>query len=262
MPYRVNFRGDVGRALDTLIDLGALDVEGSASGGAALMPDTVAPAKVAETLGLEHIVTSPAIGRDADSVWVLSPRPIRIGRIHIVPAGVQQPGTVQLVDAGAFGTGLHPTTALCLAALDEAVAIEPPDVVLDVGTGSGVIALAALMLGVPRARAIDTDADALRVASENARLNGIGNRLDLSHGGPESVLGAFPLVLANVLAAPLIEMAPALVQRVAHHGRLVLSGIPTSVEADVNRAYRQLGMRPVGMTSRAGWIALLLQATW
>ena len=77
----------------------------------------------------------------------------------------------RLIDAAAFGTGLHPTTALCLEALEEEVGIAAPDAVLDVGTGSGVLALGALMLGVPRALGIDIDDEALRIAAENARIN-------------------------------------------------------------------------------------------
>lgn len=74
--------------------------------------------------------------------------------------------------------------------------------------------------------------------------------------------GTWPLVLANVLAAPLIEMAPTIVRRVAHHGHLVLSGIPASVEPDVVRAYSRLGMRLLRVRSRAGWVAIELLATW
>jgi len=173
-----------------------------------------------------------------------------------------EPDAIRLVDASAFGTGLHPTTALCLEALDEEVELLRPDVVLDVGTGSGVLALGALMLGVRRAVAIDIDDEALRVARENARLNGLLMRLELRRGGPETVTGTWPLVVANILAAPLIEMAPALVRRVAHHGRLVLSGIPASVEHDVNQAYCHLGMRRVDVKRRAGWVAVVLQASW
>jgi ribosomal protein L11 methyltransferase len=251
-------------AFDRLVELGAIDAEHQDDGSiAALMPDNVAPDRIASALGVVHLSVSPAVGRDAGSVWVLSPRPIRIGRLRIVPAhSTAEPGALTLIDAGVFGTGLHPTTALCIEALEEAVQSAPPDVVLDVGTGSGVLALAALMMGVPRAIAIDIDEDALRVAAENARINGLGERLRLAHGGPETVTGTWPLVLANVLAAPLIEMAPALVQRVGHHGRLVLSGIPASVEQNVDESYRRLGMRRVGVKSRAGWIALVLQASW
>jgi ribosomal protein L11 methyltransferase len=125
-----------------------------------------------------------------------------------------------------------------------------------------VLALAALVLGVPHAHGIDIDDGALRVAAENARLNALDERLQLTHGGPDVVAGTWPFIVANVLAAPLIEMAPVLVRRVGHHGQLVLSGIPTSVERDVDAAYRRLGMRHVRTTSRAGWIALVMQATW
>jgi ribosomal protein L11 methyltransferase len=142
------------------------------------------------------------------------------------------------------------------------VQIAAPEAVLDVGTGSGVLALGALMMGVPRALGTDVDDEALRIAAENARINALGERLQLARGGPETVGGAWPLVLANVLAGPLIEMAPALVRRVGHRGQVVLSGIPASVEHDVERAYRRLGMRRVRVTSRAGWVALVMQASW
>src|SRR5262249_4515864 len=101
-----------------------------------------------------------------------------------------------------------------------------------------------------------------RAAAENARLNGLDERLQLVRGGPDVVAGTWPLVVANLLAAPLIELAPVLVRRVGHHGRLVVSGIPSSVEADVDRAYRHLGMRRVRAQSRAGWNALVFQASW
>lgn len=262
MPYRVEFRGDPDTVLDRLIELGALDVEASDGAIAALMPDGVQPEDVAASLGIADVSVSPAVGRDAESVWVLRPRAIRIGRIEIVPAGSQPSAGLQLTDSQAFGTGLHATTVLCLETLDDVVSSEWPESVLDVGTGSGVLALAALALGVPRATGIDTDPEALRAAAGNARINDMEERLELAQGGPEAVAGNWPLVLANVLAAPLIEMAPALVRRIGHHGRLVLSGIPSSVQPDVDAAYRRLGMRRMTPSSRDGWVALLMQATW
>lgn len=264
MPYRIDVRGTYDDALDRLIDLGALDLEVSGDGAAAaLMPDSVTPEQLRQALGDRQIAISPATGRDAGSVWVLSPRSIQVGRIRIDPARrAAGPGAIRLTDGPAFGTGLHPTTILCLEALTGIVESASPEAVLDVGTGSGVLALAALRLGVPRAVGIDMDADALRVAAENARLNELDDRLRLARGGPETLTAMWPLVLANVLAAPLIEMAPSLVQRVAHHGRLVLSGIPRSVEQDVAHAYRRLGMHHLETKSRDGWIALVLQASW
>ena len=264
MPYRADLGKAADDVFDRLVELGAMDVERSPEGDlAALMPDTVAPERVASVLGVVDVTISPARGRDAESVWILRARPIRIGRLRIVPVDYPRDGdTVALVDAGAFGTGLHPTTALCVEAIAEGVSVTQPDAVLDVGTGSGILALAALTLGVPRALGLDIDREALRVAAENARLNAVDDRFTLAHGGPETVIGSWPLVLANVLAAPLIEMAPVLVRRVGHQGHLVLSGIPSSVEDDVDRAYRRLGMRLVRTMTRGGWVALVLRASW
>jgi ribosomal protein L11 methyltransferase len=167
-----------------------------------------------------------------------------------------------MLDSNVFGTGHHPTTALCVEALEEILTFERLDSVLDVGTGSGILALTVLMRGVPQAVGLDTDADALRVAEENARLNGLANRLELVLGGPDVVNGNWPLVVANVLAAPLMEMAPILVRRVGTRGRLILSGIPSSLESEVMRTYQHLGMRHIGSKTLSGWTMLIAQASW
>jgi ribosomal protein L11 methyltransferase len=264
VPYRVDLRGAGDDAFDRLVELGAIDAERSDDGGiAALIPDSVAPEQIANAIGVQDLSVSPAIARDAGSVWLLSPRPISIGRLRIVPAHMPaEPNDMKLVDGSAFGTGLHPTTALCLEALLDVADAAVPDAVLDVGTGSGILALGGLMVGVPRAVGIDVDDEALRVAAENARINRLDDRLELIRGGPDAASGTFPLVLANVLAAPLIEMAPALVRRVGHLGQIVLSGIPSSMAEEVERTYRDLGTRRVRVMSRGGWVALVLQASW
>jgi len=264
VPYRIDLPVAGVAEFDRLVELGALDAELSGNGTlAAVMPDGVAAEQIARTLNITHVTVSPAMSRDDGSVWVIRPRPLQIGRLRIVPADIAaEPGALRLIDAAAFGTGLHPTTALCLEAIDEIVAAEPPDAVLDVGTGSGVLALAALKLGVPRAFGIDVDDNALRTAAENARLNGLDQRLQLARGGPDRVVGTWPLVIANVQAAALIDMAPTLVRRVGHQGQLMLSGISAGVEQDVDAACRRLGMRRVKVTSRTGWVLLRLQASW
>ena len=81
-------------------------------------------------------------------------------------------------------------------------------------------------------------------------------------GGPDVLHGVWPLVVANVLAAPLIEMAPVLVRRVGHSGRLILSGVPASLENEVAHAYRRLGMRLIRTETRSGWTILVAQASW
>jgi ribosomal protein L11 methyltransferase len=263
VPFRIDLDNATADTFDRLVELGALDVESIAGGLAAILPDEVSAGRVAETLGLDDVRVTPAHGRDGGSVWVLRPRPVLIGRLQIVPAdGPPAPGTLRMVDGHAFGTGLHATTALCLEALEAELTASQPESVLDVGTGSGVLALAALCAGVPHATAVDIDADAISAAAGNAALNGFSSRLQLALGGPEAVSGTWPLVVANILEAPLIEMAPTLTQRVGHGGRLVLAGIRSSLSTDVEQAYRRRGMRQVGDRTRDGWSALTFHASW
>ena len=262
MPYRIDLYQPRDTAFDRLVELGALDIEPIDGGIAAIMPDSVDAAALARDIGAEARLT-PARSRDDGSVWVVRPRAIQIGTHRIIPAEwPPHPGAVRLLDGDAFGTGLHTTTALCGEALDDELAAAIPMGVLDVGTGSGILALAALCAGVPWAIAIDLDADAVRVAAQNARLNGLTARLGLVQCGPDALTGAWPLVLANVLAAPLIEMAPMLSRRVQRSGRLIVSGIRTSLAREVEHAYRRAGMQPVRAQSRHGWTALIFSASW
>ncbi|MGE0593222.1 MAG: 50S ribosomal protein L11 methyltransferase [Vicinamibacterales bacterium] len=268
MPYRLDIAHPPDDALDRLVDLGALDVEQVSGGLAAILPDQAGPERASEALGGAAVTASPAVGRDEQSVWVLTPRAVAVGSLVVAPAGASAPaGALHLMEADAFGTGLHPTTRLCLERLaceleGAATASDGTGVVLDIGTGSGILALAALRLGVPRAIGLDLDARALAAADANARLNGLRDRLWLVRGGLEAVHGRWPLVLANVLAAPLIEMAPALGRCLAHRGRAILSGIPQAVAPDVSRAYQRVGLHAVGRETSAGWSALVFQASW
>jgi ribosomal protein L11 methyltransferase len=263
VPYRIDISCPPHDALDHLVQLGALDIEPVHTGLAAILPDGLTPDAVARALGVASVAVSSAVGRDDGSVWLLSPRAARIRSVLVAPLEVDAPpNAIRLTDSTAFGTGHHPTTALCIEALEEAVDIAVPETVLDVGTGSGVLALTALAMGVSRAVGLDIDADTLRIAAENARLNSLSDRVRFVHGGPDAVDGVWPLVLANVLAAPLIEMAPVLVRRVGRRGRLILSGIPSSLECDVGQTYQRLGMRHIRSETRAGWTVIVAQASW
>jgi ribosomal protein L11 methyltransferase len=263
MPYRVDIYSPPPDAFDLLVQLGALDVEPVNDGLAAILPDGVTAEAVASALDITKVAVSAAVARDNGSVWLLSPRSVRIGGVLITsPEVAAPPNALRLTDSKAFGTGHHPSTALCVEALEEILATERIDSILDVGTGSGILALTALMMGVPQAVGLDIDADALKVAAENARLNHFEDRLQLVLGGPDAMDRSWPLVVANVLAAPLIEMAPALVRRVGRHRRLILSGIRWSLEAEVRQAYQHVGMRHVDSKTRAGWTVLVMQASW
>jgi ribosomal protein L11 methyltransferase len=263
VPYRIDLHDPPENALDILVELGALDVEAASGGLAAIVPDTVSAHAIATALGVRDVRVSPAAGRDDDSVWTLIPRPVRVGSLVVAPAGVDAPpGALKMIDGPAFGTGLHLTTALCVEAVEQIVEAERVEQILDVGTGSGILALAALMRGVPRAVGLDIERDALRVARDNARLNGLAGNLTLILGGPDAVRGAWPLVVANIRAAELMAMASTLVRRIASRGRLVLSGVPSGVAADVERIYRRLGLTPAGSHERGGWTALVFRPTW
>ena len=263
LPYRIDISNPPADAFDTLVAWGALDIEAVGDGLAAILPDSVTEEFVAAHFGQAGVAVSAAVARDDGSVWMLSPRAVRAGGFLITPAGTAAvPDAIRLTDSDAFGTGHHPTTALCIEALAEIISSERPDSVLDVGTGSGILALTALLMGVPRAVGLDVDARALEAAAENARLNQLSERLELVLGGPDQVRGTWPVVVANVLAAPLIEMAPVLVQRLGKRGRLILSGIHASLDAEVQQAYRHFGIRRIESKTRAGWTVLIADAPW
>jgi len=263
MPYRIDIASPPLDALDQLVELGALDIEAADNKLAAIIPDAVKPDRVAAALRIGTVAVSAAIARDSGSVWLLSLGEVHIGSVIIAAPEVDAtPRALRLTDSLAFGTGHHPTTALCIEALEEALTDKIPDSVLDVGTGSGILALVAMMMGVPHATGLDLDPDALKIAEENSRRNNLSERLELVLGGPDVLRGSWPLVVANVLAASLIDMAPILVRRVASRGQLILSGIQCSLESEVRRAYEQRGMRHMRSQKRSGWSVVVVQASW
>ena len=263
MPYRIDLPQPPDRAFDILVELGALDVEETQGSLSAILPDSVPVETVASRLGLPGVDASEAVGRDDDSVWMLTPRPVQAGTFLIVPAGrPAPPGALVLAESSAFGTGLHPTTVLCLEVIEELLAQSTFPRLLDVGTGSGILALAALQRGVETAVGLDVDPAAVQVAVENARLNGFGDRFLGVCGSAGAVDGAWPLIVANIRAAELIEIAPLLVRRLSSRGSLVLSGIQESMSAEVSRAYRRMGPTQVAMDERGGWVVLGFRAAW
>ncbi|HEU4618730.1 MAG TPA: 50S ribosomal protein L11 methyltransferase [Gammaproteobacteria bacterium] len=174
-------------------------------------------------------------------------------RLWLVPAesyGPDPAGAVVKLRMGfAFGTGEHPTTALCLEWLD---AHAPADAdVLDYGCGSGVLGLAALALGAKRVSAVDNDPQALVAARANAELNGVGERLTVL--APEDLPDAkVDLVLANILARPLLELRRSLTERVRPGGRIVLSGLLETQAAELLAAYGR-DFDELDVAEREGW---------
>jgi len=205
---------------------------------------------------------------DWSEAWKVHYHPVEIGRqLVIVPAWLEPPASGRIplrIDPGmAFGTGTHPTTQLCLELL-ETVFEDGPTAVIDLGTGSGILAIGALLLGAPRALGVDIDPEALPAAQENARRNGVSERLELGLGSLEDILaGKFrlrqaSLVLANILAPVLIRMLEAgLAELLPLDGRLVLSGILEEQAAQVELALQQHGLSLLARRQSGDWVALL-----
>jgi len=178
-----------------------------------------------------------------------------------------QPGeTIIVLEPGrAFGTGLHETTSLVAEVLaGEGRGRLAGGEVLDVGCGSGILALVALALGAARARAIDVDPDAVEVTRENAGRNGLADRIATDATAVGDVGGTYPVVLANIESRTLVELAPALAARVAPGGLLVLSGIlaadvaPSQVP-DVRAAFAGAGGLVERAVHRKGeWVAVVM----
>ncbi|WP_447896071.1 50S ribosomal protein L11 methyltransferase [Vreelandella sp. GE22] len=201
--------------------------------------------------------------RDWEREWMDDFAPLQMGeRLWIVPSWHTPPhfDAVNLIlDPGlAFGTGTHATTALCLEWLD-GLAVEGSlegKTVLDVGCGSGILAIAALKLGADRADATDIDPQALQASRENAERNQVAEeRLSLYY--PEQLEGGdYPIVTANILAGPLIELAGTIAGHVAAGGHIALSGILANQADEVIKAYETQGLVIDEPAVREGWVRL------
>lgn len=168
--------------------------------------------------------------------------------------------TIELDPGMAFGTGLHPSTRLTMLALERLV--RPGDAVLDVGTGSGILAVAAALLGADRVDAVDIEPVAVRSTRENAERNRVGDRVraELGSVGPDAPFtGAYDLVLANIIARVLSDLAPHLAAAVAPGGHLAMAGIVEPKEPLVVAAFRDTDLVPVDRSQIEDWVGLVYQ---
>jgi ribosomal protein L11 methyltransferase len=201
-------------------------------------------------------VVEEAPDTDWSIAWRSRIRSTRVGRLWVGPPWEAAPaGTIALTiePKMAFGTGDHPTTALCLAAVEAFCTAHPGASMLDVGTGTGVLALMALKLGAGRVVGVDSDPMSVALARENAVLNGVEG-VELSGATLEAVQGPFDLVVANILANTLVELAPALVGHTAR--RLVLAGVLVHQEDEVREAFVRAGAVPDGGARSGDWVRL------
>ncbi|AAR33779.1 50S ribosomal protein L11 methyltransferase [Geobacter sulfurreducens] len=207
-------------------------------------------------------IPAPTVTLIRDEDWATGWRqhfvPTRIGR-HLVIKPTWEPfapepgdQVIELDPGMAFGTGTHPTTRLCLEALET---LGRPDRVLDVGTGSGILAIAAVRLGARQVIGTDIDPDAVIVAGENCALNGV--EVELVTTPLALIPGRFDVVLANILAEDLVRMAGDLAAKVAAGGHLILSGILTEREAFVVEGFGRSGLALVAVSREGEWSCLV-----
>jgi len=208
-----------------------------------------------------------------DYDWVAENRrsfkPIQVGRYFIHPTHYEEtvPANAKVIcldAATAFGSGEHETTRGCLEMLARMQGQNRPQRVLDLGCGSGILSIAAAKTWNCRIVSVDIDPEAVRVCRENVDLNGVGARVSVLESDGVSAgeirrEGPFDLVLANVLAGPLIKLAPALTRQIARPGYIVLSGLLAHQRSPVTASYRRQGMLPVACRRFGEWPTLLLR---
>lgn len=193
-----------------------------------------------------------------ERAWMEHFKPMKFAdKLWVCPTGQEQSDAdtvCMTLDPGlAFGTGTHPTTALCLEWLASHDLRDK--VVIDFGCGSGILAIAALLLGARHAHAIDIDPQALTATQYNAEKNQVQDRI--SYYLPEQFVPfKADVVVANILAKPLIELSPVISDLVANQGNLILSGILNEQADSVADAYRQLGFVMADAVQQDDWCRL------
>jgi ribosomal protein L11 methyltransferase len=183
-----------------------------------------------------------------------------VGRFRVVPAWEASPdsGLVLRIDpARAFGTGTHETTRLCLLALERLAGEGPLGRVLDLGAGTGILAVAAIRLGARRATAADIDAESVDSVRHHAQLNGVELAVVRGDAGRPLRDRSFDVVLANLTAPLLVERASEITSLLAPGGRLVLSGLLSTQGEEVEAAYGAL--RRVARRDDGEWRVLILE---
>lgn len=218
---------------------------------------------------------TPYTQGDWTEKWKRWIKPVRVGGVFLVKPSWQcikggerggrgRDRVVIEIDPGmAFGTGAHQSTRLCLKAMLKVLGRRPagrtvPDrtvkekTLLDVGTGTGILAIAAKKLGVRRALGVDTDPVALKVARANARVNNVS--IELTRKPVLELKGSFYVVVSNIVSGELAKLAPVLVKRVRPGGFIILSGILEEELCEVVSVYRGLGLRHLKTYTERGWV--------
>ena len=209
-----------------------------------------------------RVLLSQVEQEDWENAWKKHYHAIEMGRRLLVAPSWEDCESDRIVlrlDPGmAFGTGTHETTALCLEALDEFV--HGGETMLDIGTGSGILAVAGLLLGAQTAFGIDIDPMCVKTAMENAERNGVSRRFRVKSGDlAGNVGGRYDIITANIVADAILRLAPALSGLLAPEGLFVASGILAERAGEVQDALEAAGLRRAGLRQKNDWVALLFR---
>lgn len=215
-------------------------------------------AAVQESFPNARAVLEELPDQDWSNAWKARIRSVQVGRLWVGPPWLRPEAPrdaiqIEIEPKMAFGTGDHPTTSLCLGAVDRYVASHAGASVLDVGTGTGVLAIAAKKLGAGRVVGVDNDALSVELANENLAVNAEPD-IELSTKTLAQIPGTFDLVLANILANTLVELAPAIAAKVKD--RLVLAGVLAHQAEEVTAAYVAQGLNSEGIERIGEWVRL------
>jgi len=242
-------------------DARSLPTSGAIESRLAGIDPEVAPIKVLSVTGIED-------GRWVEK-WIEALTPFPVGNRFVVepvndldnPSAAAAPGeftgriALRICPSRAFGTGEHPTTRLCLEELESLD--HAGRTVLDAGTGSGILAIAARRLGASGAVAFDNDPEAIQVARANARLNPEASPILFLAGEPDSIPpGLFDIVVANLNGTILERVLGDLARRLGPRGHLILSGLLEEEAGSIDALAKGFGTRPVRVTTLDGWACL------
>lgn len=217
------------------------------------------------SVGIDYAIEKSSVKEsDWSDNWKQYFKPLEIGnRLAVCPSWESYENRdgrhVLTIDPGAaFGTGAHDTTRLCLTVLDRLC--RPGQTLLDVGCGSGILAISALLLGCDSAVGVDIDPLAVKVAKENASLNGLSDRTEFVCGDlVEAVTGQYDLVCANIVADVIIQLCDSVLPFLKDEGLFLCSGIIDSRESDVLEKLEQVGLRVRDRAESGGWVALVCE---
>ena len=199
--------------------------------------------------------------KDWAESWKQYYQPIPLGRVTIVPAWQSytpaEGEVIVRMDPGmAFGTGTHETTSLCLETLDSLV--KGGERVLDIGTGSGILAIAALKLGAKVAEGVDIDPMCVRTAGENAARNGVADRFTVLVGDlSDQASGQYNIITANIVAAAILSLAPHVPVLMAPGARFIASGIIDERKDEVITGLKAAGLTPIEVKEKRGWVCVI-----